>query len=87
MPSGPEALAGLRRVSFFRTLNSVTVGGLVCCTSPDASGCSGEKGVHRGEERVVSGVSKGRKSQALSQSVSRLKSGQHALLIASRRAF
>ena len=43
MPSGPEALAGLRRVSFFRTLNSVTVGGLVCCTSPDASGCSGEK--------------------------------------------
>ena len=43
MPSGPEALAGLRRVSFFRTLNSVTVGALVCYTSPDASGCSGEK--------------------------------------------
>ena len=43
MPSGPEALPGLRRVSFFRTLNSVTVDGLVCCTSPDASGCSGEK--------------------------------------------
>ena len=43
MPSGPEALAGLRRVSFFRTLNSVTVGGLVWCTSPDASGCRGEK--------------------------------------------
>ena len=39
----PEALAGLRRVSFFRTLNLVTVGGLVCCTSPDASGCSEEK--------------------------------------------
>ena len=38
-----EALVGLRRVSFSRTLNSVTVGGLVCCTSPDASGCSGEK--------------------------------------------
>ena len=43
MPSGPEALAGLRRVSFFRTLNSVTVGALVCYTSPDATGCSGEK--------------------------------------------
>ena len=43
MPSGPEALPGLRRVNFFRTLNSVTVDGLVCCTSPDASGCSGEK--------------------------------------------
>ena len=43
MPSGPEALAGLRRVSFFRTLNSVTVGGLVCCTPSDASECSGEK--------------------------------------------
>ena len=43
MPSGPEALAGLRRLSFLRTLNLVTVGGLVCCTSPDASGCSGEK--------------------------------------------
>ena len=43
MPSGPEALAGLRRVSFFRTLNSVTVGGLVCYTSPDAYERSGEK--------------------------------------------
>ena len=43
MPSGPEALPGFRRVSFFRTLNSVTIDGLVCCTSPDASGCSGEK--------------------------------------------
>ena len=43
IPSGPEALARLRRVSFFRTLNSVTVGGSVCCTSPDAYGCSGEK--------------------------------------------
>ena len=37
MPSGPKALAGLRVVSFFRTQNSVTVGGLLCCTSPDAS--------------------------------------------------
>ena len=61
MPSGPEALARLRRVSFFRSLNSVTVGGLVCCTSPDASGCSGE-GVHRGKERVVNGFSKGHKT-------------------------
>ena len=61
MPSGPEALAGLRRVSFFRTLNSVTVGGLVCCTSPDASGCSGE-GVHWGKECVVNGISKGLKT-------------------------
>ena len=29
MSSGPEALAGLRRVSFFRSLNSITVGGVV----------------------------------------------------------
>ena len=42
-PSGSEALAWLRVVSFFRTQNSVTVGGLVCCTSPDGSACSGEK--------------------------------------------
>ena len=43
MPSGPEALAVLRAVSFFRTQNLVTVGGLVCCTLTDASRCRGEK--------------------------------------------
>ena len=43
MLSGPEALAGLRAVSFFRTQYSVTVGGLVCCTSTEASGYSGIK--------------------------------------------
>ena len=62
MPSGPEALAGLRRVSFFRTLNLVTVGGLVCCTSPEASDAV-EKRSSWGEERVVNGISKGLKTR------------------------
>ena len=42
MPSSPEALAGLRVVSFVRMQNPVTVGGLVYYKSLDACGCSGE---------------------------------------------
>ncbi|PFX32652.1 hypothetical protein AWC38_SpisGene2517, partial [Stylophora pistillata] len=43
MPSGPEALAGLRAMSFFKTLNSVTAGVLVYCTANETPESNGVK--------------------------------------------
>ena len=79
MPSGPEVLAGLRRVSFFRTWNSVTVGGLVCCTSPDASGCSGEEEFIGAGNALLMVLARALRLESGPESKrSRLKSGQYA---------
>ena len=42
-PSGPEALAGLRAMSFFRTQNSATVGVSVYCAATEIPGSNGVK--------------------------------------------
>ena len=40
-PSGPEMLAGLRAMSFFRTQNSATVGVSVYCAATEIPGSNG----------------------------------------------
>ena len=40
-PSGPEALPGLRAMSFFRTQNSATVGVLLYCAATEIPGSNG----------------------------------------------
>ena len=61
MPSGPETLAGLRAVTFFRKQSNRWRIGVVHIIW--GFRMQRREGVHRGEELVVNGVSKGRKTR------------------------